>query len=85
MIKIEDTFTIKGRGVVGTGRWIGAPLPVPAGRLRRASAGKEFDIRGVERFVMRLGLPNVGDGEAIGLLVDADADVKVGDELEAIR
>jgi hypothetical protein len=82
MMRVIDTFLIKGRGPVACTRSDG-PCPLNGSQVRRLADGQTWTVVGVERFGNRLG--TVGDvGEQISLLLRGDAAFYAGDELERV-
>lgn len=75
-MRVADVFVIEGRG-----KEIAVTLDVdPPKRIRRASDGQEWDVKGVMYFCKR----SARKGDAVGLVVAMDADLVVGDEVEGV-
>ena len=82
MMRVLDTFHMKQRGLVACVETDG-PCPIVGSKLRRLHDGRVYTVRGVERFLNKIG--TVGDaGEKVGLLLTEVPSLKGGDELERV-
>lgn len=80
-LRVEDVYVIRTRGNVACGPWRGPTVEqADFKRMRRASDGAEWNVRGVERFTMFLGRP-VNNGDELGLLLVGPQPLAVGDTL----
>lgn len=82
-MKVESTFTIKGRGLV-----ICVTLtengPQPGDCIR--SNGVLYDVKGVEWYAMPRSISRPGRGDGIGILLgELSVGPVVGDEIEIVR
>lgn len=99
-MKVDDRFAIRGRGDVVSmviekavrrprdtvdameGRLVGHTHNL---FLRRLSDGREWKVRGVERFLKMSDLPMLLVGERVGIFVGEAGDLAAGDEVELVE
>ncbi len=81
-MRVTDTFTLKGRGLVACVESDG-PCPLRGSRLFRPTDGQLWTVEGVERFAIHLGTHG-RQGEKIGILLSGSPPPNVGDEVERV-
>jgi hypothetical protein len=83
-MKVDGLYTIKQHGLVVSMK-NDVEVRHEGASLRRIRDGATWSIRGVERFCKFSGLPTIGVGEPVGLLMPDGCELAVGDEVEIVR